>query len=142
MRSVAQTTRKIGTPRYDRPPAPPPALGRRVAPASGGGERGLRDIVAPCRQVPCYRALSGPGLEALYRTVGHLATGFYRRSIIEGRVPTAQEMELPIRTARLRAADGVPLDEVVKAYQVGLRLLWAHLIATAAANPAVRLELP
>jgi hypothetical protein len=141
MRSVAEPTRKIENPGYERPRAPSPALRKLVHRAYRGRERVIRDIVARCRQVPCYRALSGPALEALYRTVGHLAAGFYRRSIIEGRVPTAREMELPIRTARLRAADGVPLDEVVKAYQVGLRLLWAHLIATAAANPAVRLEL-
>src|SRR5262245_19244609 len=141
MRTVAEPTRNFGSPGEERPPAPSPALLKLVDRAYRRRERVIRDIVARCRQVPCYRALSGPGLEALYRTVGHLATGFYRRSIIEGRVPTAQEMELPIRTARLRAADGVPLDEVVKAYQVGLRLLWAHLIATAAADPAVRLEL-
>jgi sugar diacid utilization regulator len=141
MRSVAEPRRKIGNPGYERPPAPSPALRKLVRRAYRGRERVIRDIVARCRQIPCYRALSGPALQALYRTVGHLAAGFYRRSIIEGRVPTAQEMELPIRTARLRAADGVPLDEVVKAYQVGLRLLWAHLIATAAADPAVRLEL-
>ena len=141
MRSFAEPTRKIGSPGDEHPPAPSPALRKLVLRAYRGRERVIRDIVARCRQVPCYRALSGPALQALYRTAGHLAAGFYRRSIIEGRVPTAQEMELPIRTARLRAADGVPLDEVVKAYQVGLRLLWAHLIATAAADPAVRPEL-
>ena len=141
MRSFAEPTRKIGSPGDERPPAPSLALRKLVRRAYRGRERVIRDIVARCRQVPCYRALSGPALQALYRTVGHNAAGFYQRSIIEGRVPTAQEMELPIRTARLRAADGVPLDEVVKAYQVGLRLLWAHLIATAAADPAVRLEL-
>jgi sugar diacid utilization regulator len=141
MSSFAEPTRKIGNPGYERPPAPSPALRKLVRRAYRGRERVICDIVARCRQVPCYRALSGPALQALYRTVGHLAAGFYRRSIIEGRVPTAQEMDLPVRTARLRAADGVPLDEVVKAYQVGLRLLWAHLIATAAADPAVRLEL-
>src|SRR5262249_33944814 len=81
MRSVAQPTSKIGSPGYDRPPAPSPALRKLVDRAYRGRERVIRDIVARCRQVPCYRALSGPGLEALYRTVGHLATGFYRRSI-------------------------------------------------------------
>jgi sugar diacid utilization regulator len=141
MRSFAEHTRKIGSPGDEPPPAPSLALRKLVRRAYRGRERVIRDIVARCRQVPCYRALSGPALQALYRTVGHNAAGFYQRSIIEGRVPTAHEMELPIRTARLRAADGVPLDEVVKAYQIGLRLLWAHLIATAAADPAVRLEL-
>jgi sugar diacid utilization regulator len=141
MRRFAEPTRKIGSPEDEHPPAPSPALRKLVLRAYRGRERVIRDIVARCRQIPCYRALSGPALQALHRTVGHLAAGFYRRSIIEGRVPTAQEMELPIRTARRRAADGVPLDEVVKAYQVGLRLLWAHLIATAAADPVVRPEL-
>src|SRR5262249_7400643 len=83
----------------------------------------------------------GGGVERRPGPWGHRAGGFGGRSISEGGVPTAQERELPIGTARLRVADGVPLDEVVKAYQVGLRLLWAHLIATAAADPAVRLEL-
>jgi hypothetical protein len=141
MRSFAEPTRKIGSPGDEHPPAPSPALRKLVLRAYRGRERVIRDIVTRCRQVPCYRALSGPALQALHRTVGHLAAGFYRRSIIEGRIPTAQEMELPIRTARLRAADGVPLDEVVKAYQVGLRLLWAHLIAAAAVDPVVRPEL-
>jgi sugar diacid utilization regulator len=141
MRSFAEPSRKVASREYERPPAPSPALRKLVRRAYRGRERVIRDIIARCRQVPSYRALSGPAVQALYRTVGHLAAGFYRRSIIEGRVPTAQEMELPIRTARLRAADGVPLDEVVRAYQVGLRLLWAHLIATAAADPSVRAEL-
>ena len=90
MRSFAEPTRKIGNPGDERPPAPSPVLRKLVRRAYRGRERVIRDIVARCRQVPCYRALSGPALEALHRTVGHLAAGFYRRSIIEGRVPTAQ----------------------------------------------------
>src|SRR5262249_56662009 len=104
MRRVAEPRRKIGNPGYERPPAPSPALRKLVRRAYRGRERVIRDIVARCRQIPCYRALSGPALQALYRTVGHLAAGFYRRSIIEGRVPTAQGLELPIRPARLLTA--------------------------------------
>lgn len=142
MRSFAEPTRVIGNAGYERPPALSPALRKLVRRAYRGRERVIRDIVARCRQLsPCYRALSGPALEALYHNVGHLTAGFYRRSIVEGRMPTAREMQVPIRTARLRAMEGVPLDQIVRAHQIGLRLLWAHLIATAAPQPAVRLEL-
>jgi sugar diacid utilization regulator len=142
MPSFAETSRVVGNAGYERPPALSPALRKLVRRAYRGRERVIRDIVARCRQLnPCYRALSGPALDALYRNVCHLTVGFYRRSVVEGRVPTAQEMQLPIRTARLRATDDVPLDQIVRAYQIGLRLLWAHLIAMASPQPAVCLEL-
>ena len=123
---------------------------RSVAgPAQAGASRvpwpGARDT-RHRRAVPAAEPLlsgtvrPGTGRLVPQRLSSH-GGGFYRRSVVEGRVPTAQEMQLPIRTARLRATDGVPLDQIVRAYQIGLRLLWAHLIAMAAPQPAVCLEL-
>jgi sugar diacid utilization regulator len=125
-----------------RPPALSAPLRALVDRAYRSRERQVREIVALCqRRYPHYRGLSGPTLESLRRNVRYLVTGFYQLGLIEGRAPTESELRTPARAARMRAAQGVPLGEMVGCYLQALPLLWERLAASARANPTIPLEL-
>jgi hypothetical protein len=102
----------------------------------------VRDIVARCRkEFPSYAALSAEGLESLRRNVDEVVGAFYRIQLLEGRLPTSEELEPQRRVARLRFAQGVPLQEMVGCYYGGLPVLWSDLVASLEAESAVEREL-
>ncbi|MCW5892256.1 MAG: helix-turn-helix domain-containing protein [bacterium] len=105
-------------------------------------EQQVRKIVARCRRLyPHYRALSGAALEGLRENVRYAVAGFYGRVFVDGRPATAAELEPTLRMARLRVAQGVPLDAMIGCYQVGLTALWDDLIESARSEPTVWLDL-
>jgi hypothetical protein len=125
-------------------PAPPlsSALRERVERAHRARARQVRDIVAHCRmEFPSYAALSAEGLESLRRNADAVVGAFYRIQLLEGRLPTSEELEPQRRVARLRFAQGVPLHEMVGCYYGGLPRLWSDLVASLDAESAVEREL-
>lgn len=125
-----------------RPPPLSPKLRQLVDRAYRSREKQVGLIVSRCRRLyPHYRALSGSALVGLRKNVRSLVVGFYQQGLIEGRTPTSEELTGPIRMARLRATQGVPLDEMVGCYQLGLPILWAHLIGKVGKDTGLHLEL-
>jgi sugar diacid utilization regulator len=124
-------------------PAPlSPALRERIERAYRSRGRQVREIAELCRsQFPHYRALSGDGLASLYSNIDRVVGAFYRLQLVEGRLPTSEELEPQRRAARLRVAQGVPLQEMVGAYLCGLGLLWTDLVAGLEADRDVQGEL-
>lgn len=55
-------------------------------------------------------------------------------TVRDGRRPTAAELAPIGEAAAQRAAQGVPLEEVLHAYRVGPRIAWTHLLALAEAG--------
>ena len=105
-------------------------------------EKPVREIVARCRRLyPHYRSFTGAALEGLRQNVRYLVAGFYRRNLMEGRSPTLKELEPTLKTAQLRAVQGVPLGAMIGCYQLALPILWEQLIAGVDTSAAVRLEL-
>jgi sugar diacid utilization regulator len=99
-------------------------------------------MVARCRErFPHYRALAGSELEELRRNANLVVGAFYRLQLLQGREPTSEELEPPRRSARLRYAQGIPLEEMIGSYQSGLPLLWADLVAAVEAAPEIQGEL-
>jgi sugar diacid utilization regulator len=123
------------------PPLSPP-LRARVERAYRSRESQVREIFNRSRsQYPHYAALSEEGLSSLRRNIDSMVSVFYRMQLIEGRVPTPEELEPQRRMARRRFAQGVPLWELVGCHHVGLIYLWADLGASVEADAEIRGEL-
>jgi sugar diacid utilization regulator len=70
-----------------------------------------------------------------------VVAAFYRLQLVEGRGPTPEELEPQRRAARERVGQGIPLEEMVGCYQVGLALLWTRLLEDLDAQSDVQGEL-
>jgi sugar diacid utilization regulator len=98
-----------------------------------------RVIIEQClAMLPHYRGIPESHLADVRRSVlAHLSL-FYRRTLATGGRLTFEDLEPSRQTARKRAAQGVPLGEFLTFFQVGLTIIWEHLIATAGDSRALR----
>lgn len=140
--AAAGRPRRSGRPALGRRP---PALSRElralIERAYLDRERDARDIVTQCRRLyPEYRTLSGSALEGVWKNVRYLVGGFFEFNLIEGRSPTMDELKLTIANAQARVTQGVSLGAMIGTYQLGLPILWEHLIEAVAEHPGVHLE--
>src|SRR5262249_42894293 len=88
-----------------------------------------RRIIDECRsRFPHYQGLRGDALARFELNVDMVVRAFYRLQLLQGRNPTAEELDSQRRSARERFAQGAPLEELVGAYQVGLAMLWSDLL--------------
>jgi sugar diacid utilization regulator len=119
-----------------------PALRQRVERAYQRREIQAREIFELCRhRFPSYGALAGETLAKFRENVDMVVAAFYRLQLIEGREPTPEELEPQRRAARERVAQGIPLEEMVGCYQLGLALLWTHLLENLGTETDVQAEL-
>jgi hypothetical protein len=88
--------------------------------------------------LPHYRGISGARLATVRRSVLHHLALFYNVTLATGRALTAEDLEPSRQVARRRAAEGVPLGEFLTFFQIGLTVIWEHLMATAGDQPALR----
>lgn len=124
------------------PPSLSPALRHMVERVYRSREAQAREIFDRCRrQFPHYRALQGEALAKFRENVDMVIGAFYRLQLVEGRGPTPEELEPQRRAARERFAQGIPLEEMVGCYQLGLAILWAHLIESIDTQADVQGEL-
>jgi sugar diacid utilization regulator len=93
------------------------------------------------RILPHYRAASAARLAVVRRSVLHHLTLFYRVTLETGRPLEADDLAPSRRTARKRAAEGVPLGEFLTFFQIGLTVIWDHLMTSAGDSPALRQRL-
>jgi hypothetical protein len=101
-----------------------------------------RVIVGHCLdRLPHYRGAPEALLAEVRRSVLHHLALFYRVTLETGRSLTAEDLEPSRRTARLRAAQGVPLVEFLTFFEVGLTVIWEHLMQHARESPGLRAEL-
>lgn len=111
------------------PPNLSPALRQLIERAFRSREAQAGQIFDVCRQrFPHYGALEGEALAKFRENLDMVVAAFYRLQLVEGRGPTPEELEPQRRAARERVAQGIPLEEMVGCYQVGLALLWTHLV--------------
>ena len=90
-----------------------------------------RMVVAFLDDVPFYRRLPREQLEGEIVAIceGNLRVFF--ATLIEDRLPSAEELAEPRSSAARRAQERVPLDAVLTAYHVGGRIGWAALVEEA-----------
>jgi hypothetical protein len=85
-------------------------------------------------QVPSYRRVSNLQTWSDVREISRLNFSTLIRTVADGRLPSEAELA-PFRTsARSRAADEVPLEDLLHAYRAGGRIAWQAL--SGAARPA------
>jgi PucR family transcriptional regulator, purine catabolism regulatory protein len=129
--SVIGSTRDFerATGMQTQPPTLSPALRQLVERAYQRRDTQAREIFDVCRRrFPHYGALQDEALAKFRHNVDMVIGAFYRLQLVEGRGPTPEELEPQRRAARERFAQGIPLEEMVGCYQVGLALLWTALL--------------
>jgi hypothetical protein len=82
-------------------------------------------------EIPAYRTLPETMLHGAIAEVSRRNLGLFFRSLVDGR-PLSDEELTPFReSARQRAAEGLPLEDLLHAYRLGGRLGWEALVAAA-----------
>lgn len=110
--------------------------------ASRERDRLVRTIGQQClQQLPHYQELPGALLEEIDRNIDHHLALFHHVTLEIGRSLSDEDLDWSRRTARERAAQGVPLGEFLMFFHVGLRVAWEDLIERAGDDPWQRLAL-
>jgi PucR C-terminal helix-turn-helix domain len=107
------------------------AIVRRVRPAAVA-ER----MLAAFRAIPGYQRLPESVLRGQILEISRRNVELFFGSVLDGRAPTAEDMAAFQRSAKERAAEGVPLEDLLHAYRLGGRIGWQAI--EAAARPAER----
>jgi hypothetical protein len=82
-------------------------------------------------EIPAYRTLPETMLHGVIAEISRRNLGLFFRSLVDGR-PLSDEEMTPFRdSARERAAEGLPLEDLLHAYRLGGRLGWEALVAVA-----------
>jgi hypothetical protein len=75
-------------------------------------------------EISGYQRLPEPVLQGEIFEIARRNVELFLRSVTAGHVPTADEMQ-PFRdSARRRATEGMPLEDLLHAYRLGARLAW------------------
>ena len=88
--------------------------------------------------LPHYRGVPDSRLVDVRKSVLHHLALFYHRTLETGRALTPDDLEPSRQIARKRASQGVPLGEFLTFFQVGLSVIWEHLIASVGDSPSLR----
>ena len=82
-------------------------------------------------EIPAYRTLPESIVHGAIAEISRRNLGLFFRSLVDGR-PLSDEELTPFRdSARERAAEGLPLEDLLHAYRLGGRLGWEALVAAA-----------
>lgn len=86
-------------------------------------------LVASFREgIPGYRRLPTPVIVGQILEVARRNVELCFRSIADGRAPTAADLEPFMISARDRATEGMPLEDLLHAYRLGGRLGWLAIV--------------
>jgi hypothetical protein len=86
--------------------------------------------------IPGYQRLSDPVLRGQIFEISRRNVELFFASVLEGRTPTPEDMAPFQRSARDRASEGMPLEDLLHAYRLGGRIGWQSI--EAAARPEER----
>lgn len=84
--------------------------------------------------VPSYAALPPEQAAVVRRGVAHTVTTFIGL-LVEARRLSPEEVEAIAAIGAVRASQGVPLEDMLRAIRVAMRFGWAHILDRAAAYP-------
>ncbi|HUX03986.1 MAG TPA: helix-turn-helix domain-containing protein [Acidimicrobiales bacterium] len=89
-----------------------------------------RDVLAHCvEEVPFYQLLPSEQLHGEILEVIEENLRLLARGLSSDQVPTREELALVVASATRRAEEGVPLDAILAAYHVGIRVCWQTITA-------------
>ena len=82
-------------------------------------------------EIPTYQTLPEITLRGEIQEMARRNLGLFFRSLIDGRPLNDEELTPFCESARRRAIDGLPLEDLLHAYRLGGRLGWEALLAVA-----------
>ena len=85
-------------------------------------------------EIPAYRALPDSMLQGEILDIARRNLGSFFRSLIDARPLSDEDLAQFRDSARQRAAEGLPLEDLLHAYRLGGRLGWEALVAVADAD--------
>ena len=77
--------------------------------------------------IPAYRQLPEALLHGEIEDMTRRNVGLFLRSMADDRPPSGEELEPFCQSARERAAEGLPIEDLLRAYRLGGRLTWEAL---------------
>jgi hypothetical protein len=97
-------------------------------------DRFARSLVAALReQIPGYARMPAEVLDGQVLASARAGVALFRALAAEWREPADDELLVFRESARARAGEGVPLDDVLRAYRLGAQLAWDELVSRATA---------
>jgi hypothetical protein len=100
---------------------------RRVAPTEVADQ-----MVATFRsQISGYRRLPEPVVLGQIAAIARSNVELFFRSILEGQEPSDADLHPFRESAKDRAAEGMPLEDLLHAYRLGGRIGWQAVVAAA-----------
>jgi hypothetical protein len=91
------------------------------------------------RDIAAYRRLPDSAIEGQVLEISKRNVDLFLSSIVEGRTLTEAELQPFRESARNRADEGLPLEDLLHAYRLGGRLSWEALIDTSSLEEQVAL---
>lgn len=85
-------------------------------------------------EIPSYRSLPQALVEAEMIELARHTLAAFARSATRGHAADSEEVAAFAHTARQRAAEGFPLEDLLQAHRLGGRILWQALADTATAQ--------
>src|SRR5581483_11858378 len=154
-RTAAPVTGWCSSPRASRPPASrgpttsprwaaaaprterllPPRVGRLLQQIATQQRQEADRIAASmfaayAEEIPAYAQIGDPALREDVESVSAAMVRAWLEVMSTGRPITAEALEPLLQGARRRAAQGVDLHSMLRAYRVGVRVMWSELVGT------------
>ena len=109
---------------------PVATLARRLEPAT----LARRMVAEFSTAIPAYARLPDPDAAGGILEMSRRNLELFVECVVADRTPTREELEPFCRSARQRASEGMPLEDLLAAYRMGGRLGWREISAAAQPN--------
>lgn len=87
-------------------------------------------FTAYAEEIPSYAQIGDPALRADVQSVSAAMVRAWLTVMSSGQPITADLLEPMLQGARRRAAQGIDLYSMLRAYRVGIRVMWSELVST------------
>lgn len=87
-------------------------------------------FAAYAEEIPAYAHITDPALREDVQSVSAAMVRAWLEVMSTGRPIPAEALEPMLQGARRRAAQGVDLHSMLRAYRVGVRVMWSELVST------------
>jgi len=87
-------------------------------------------FAAYAEEIPSYAEIGDPALREDVQSVSAAMVRAWLTVMSTGRPITGEALEPLLQGARRRAAQGIDLHSMLRAYRVGIRVMWSELVST------------
>ncbi|NUP50993.1 MAG: PucR family transcriptional regulator, partial [Catenulispora sp.] len=134
--TATQTSGRDSVTRHNAEATPTPAAPLRIAgrPVAAdlralAPELSRRVLARLLAELPVYAALPGEEVAGDIAAIVQHSVRLFADAVEARRIPADAELAEQRRSARRRAEEGVPLDAILAAYQLGIAMVWSQVSA-------------